>query len=97
MFVNLCAARHAQEFHPARLSRECGAAQPTAKAWGRVLEAGFTVIMLPPFLRNYGKRLIKSSKLYFTDPAFVSYMTRQPSAEAALRGNMGGYCLKVSS
>ena len=90
MFVNLCAARHAQEFHPARLSRECGAAQPTAKAWGRVLEAGFTVIMLPPFLRNYGKRLIKSSKLYFTDPAFVSYMTRQPSAEAALRGNMGG-------
>ena len=90
MFVNLCAAYHAQEFHPARLSRECGTTQPTAKAWGRVLEAGFTVLMLPPFFRNYGKRLIKSSKLYFTDPALVAYMTRQPSAEAALRGNMGG-------
>jgi hypothetical protein len=55
-----------------------------------VLEAGFTVIMLRPFFRNYGKRLIKSSKLYFMDPALVAYMTRQPSAGAALMGNMGG-------
>jgi predicted AAA+ superfamily ATPase len=90
MFVNLCAAHHAQEFHPARLSRDCGTTQPTAKAWARVLEAGFTVIMLRPFFRNYGKRLIKSSKLYFMDPALVAYMTRQPSAGAALMGNMGG-------
>lgn len=90
MFVNLCAANHAQEFHPARLSRDCGTTQPTAKAWAKVLEAGFTVIMLRPFFRNYGKRLIKSPKLYFMDPALVAYMTRQPSAEAALMGNMGG-------
>lgn len=90
MFVNLCAAHHGQEFHPAVLSRKCGATQPTTKAWARVLEAGFTVIMLPPFFRNYGKRLIKSPKLYFTDSAIVSYLTRQPSAEAALRGGMGG-------
>lgn len=90
MFVNLCAARHAQEFHPASLARECGVSQPTARSWSRVLEAGFTLIMLPPFLGNYGKRLIKSHKLYFTDPALVAYLTRQPAAEAALNGSMGG-------
>jgi hypothetical protein len=90
MFVSLCAARHAQEFHPASLSRECGVSQPTTRAWGKVLEAGFTVIMLPPFFKNYGKRLIKSPKLYFSDPALVAYLTRQPAAEAALKGSMGG-------
>jgi hypothetical protein len=89
-FVSLCAARHAQEFHPAALARECGVSQPTVRAWGKVLETGFTVVMLPPFFKNFGKRLIKTPKVYFTDSALASYLTRQPGPEAALGGSMGG-------
>lgn len=90
MFVGLCAAYHSQEFHPAALSRDCGTTQPTTKAWAKVLEASFTAIVLPPFFKNYGKRVIKAPKLYFMDPGLVCYLTRQPSPEAALSGNMGG-------
>jgi uncharacterized protein len=40
--------------------------------------------------KNYGKRIIKTSKLYMTDPSLVCFLTRQPAAESVLRGNMGG-------
>ena len=90
IFVNLCAAFHSHEFHPAHLARDCGATQPTIKAWSRILEASYLAMMLPPFFKNYGKRIIKTSKFYMTDPSLVCFLTRQPAAESILRGNMGG-------
>jgi predicted AAA+ superfamily ATPase len=36
-----------------------------------VLEASFLVYLSKPFHRNYGKRLVKSAKLHFTDPGLV--------------------------
>ena len=90
MFVNLCAAFHSQEFHSADLARNCGISQPTIKSWSKILEASYLSIMLPPFFKNFGKRVVKTSKFYFYDPSLVSYLTRQPSAQAALRGSMGG-------
>ena len=90
MFVQLSAAHHAQEFHPATLARDCGVTQPTITSWAKTLETSYLAIVLPPFFNNFGKRLIKASKFYFIDPGLVSYLTRQPSAEAALAGNMNG-------
>lgn len=90
LFVNRCIANHAQEFHPAVYARDCGVSQPTIKSWSRILEASYITISLPPFFKNYGKRLVKASKLYFVDPSLVCYLTRQPSPDAALRGNLGG-------
>jgi hypothetical protein len=90
MFVNLCAAFHSQEFRPANLASNCGVSQPTIKSWSKALEASYLAIMLPPFFKNYGKRIIKTPKFYFLDPALVCYLTRQPSAESTIRGNMGG-------
>ncbi len=90
IFVQMSAAHHAQEFHPATLARDCGVTQPTIKSWVNVLETSYLAIVLSPFFNNFGKRLIKAPKFYFIDPGLVSYLTRQPSAEAALAGNMGG-------
>lgn len=90
MFITLCAAFHSQEFHAADLARECGVSQPTVKSWSRLIEASYLGITLQPFYKNYGKRLIKSPKFYFSDPAIVCYLTRQPSMAAAMSGNMGG-------
>jgi len=90
MFVNLSAAFHSQEFHPATLARTCGVSQTAITSWAKILEASYLAFMLPPFYKNYGKRVIKTSKFYLSDPSLVCFLTRQPSAEAALRGNMGG-------
>ena len=93
-FLNLAASRHAQEFHAADLGRELGISQPTIKSWAGVLEASYLAYFLPPWFRNYGKRVVKSPKLYFVDAALVTLLTRQPDAAAALAGPMGGPLLE---
>ncbi len=93
-FLNLAAARHSQEFHPAALSRELGITQPTVKSWGGVLEASYVAHFLPPWFRNYGKRVVKTPKFYFYDSALVNLLTRQPDAPSALAGSMGGPLLE---
>ena len=93
-FLSLAAARHSQEFHPADLSRELGLTQPSVKSWGGVLEASYIAHFLPPWHRNYGKRVVKTPKIYFYDPALVSLLTRQPNAASALAGPMGGPLLE---
>jgi predicted AAA+ superfamily ATPase len=89
-FVALCATRHGQDLNMANLSREAGVSQPTVKAWLGALEAAYLVYLLPPYFESFGKRVVRSPKLYFLDSGLASTLTRQPSAEAALAGAMGG-------
>jgi len=89
-FVQMCAAVHGQELHVAELSRRCGMTQPTVKAWLGVLQASYLVHLVLPYFSNLGKRLVKAPKMYFLDPALASYLTRQPSPDAAVSGAMGG-------
>lgn len=89
-FLQLGAAVHGQTFNTATLSRKCGVTLPTIKAWASVLEASYLCHFLPPYFNNFGKRLVKTPKLYFLDSGIVSTLTRQPGGDAALAGSMGG-------
>ncbi|MBN2373106.1 ATP-binding protein [bacterium] len=88
-FVNLCAAFHSNPFNTASLARDCGISLPTVKEWGNLLHASYVLLFLPPYFQNFGKRLIKTPKMYFFDSALVSFLTRQQSPEASLAGSMG--------
>ena len=66
-FVRMCAARTAQLLNLSSLAADCGITHNTAKAWISVLEASYIVHVVPPYHRNFGKRLIKAPKLYFLD------------------------------
>jgi predicted AAA+ superfamily ATPase len=90
LFIGLSAATHGQMFNTATLSRQCGVSLPTVKAWTGVLEASYLCLLLSPYFKNYGKRLVKTPKLYFIDPALVCALTRQPDGKSALSGAMGG-------
>ncbi|MGD2113812.1 MAG: ATP-binding protein [Acidobacteriota bacterium] len=89
-FVALCSARHAQVLNVAGVSREAGISQPTVKSWLGALEAAYLVHLLPPYFESFGKRVVKSPKLYFLDSGLACTLTRQPTGEAALAGAMGG-------
>jgi len=93
-FLGLAAARHGQEFHPAEFARDLGISQPTAKQWASVLEASYVAYILPPWFRNYGKRIVKAPKFYFVDAALAAYLTRLPDAASALSGPMAGALLE---
>ncbi len=66
-FLRLCAGRAGQLLNHASLAADAGVSQPTAKAWMSVLQASYVVFLLPPLHRNFNKRIVKSSKLYFYD------------------------------
>jgi len=89
-FMGLSAAYHGQTLNTAILSRQCGVSLPTIKAWVGVLEASYLCLFLPPYFKNYGKRLVKTPKLYFIDPTIVCALTRQPNGKSTLSGAMGG-------
>ena len=90
LFLGLCAANHSQIFNTAKFSRDCGVSLPTIKAWAGVLEASYLCFFLPPYFKNYGKRLVKTPKLFFVDPAIICALTRQPDGPSAISGAMGG-------
>jgi len=66
-FVRLCAGRIGQIINLSDLARDTGITHNTAKSWLSVLEASYIIFFLPPFFKNFSKRIIKSPKLYFFD------------------------------
>lgn len=75
-FVRLCAARNGQLLNLSSLAADCGITHTTARRWISVLEASFLVVLLRPHHRNFGKRLIRSPKLYFLDPGLLCFLLR---------------------
>lgn len=66
-FLRLCAARTGQLLNTAELARDAEIDNKTATGWLSALEACFVIRLLRPHHRNFGKRLVKSPKLYFLD------------------------------
>ncbi|MBF0478994.1 MAG: ATP-binding protein [Candidatus Omnitrophica bacterium] len=85
-FVRVCAARTGQILNLSEMAKEIGISVPTAKKWLSLLETGYQVLLLYPYYKNIGKRLIKSPKLYFTDTALVCYLLGIKSNDVLLNG-----------
>ena len=73
-FVRLCAGRNGQLLNLNALAGETGVSQKTARSWLSVLESSYIVYLLPPYYRNFGKRLVKTPKLYFIDQGLVCWL-----------------------
>lgn len=73
-FLKLCAGRSAQIVNLSNLANDCGINHNTAKSWLAVLEASYVIFFARPHHANFGKRLIKAPKLYFTDVGLASYL-----------------------
>lgn len=71
-FIRLLAARVGQEVNYSSLANDVGVSATTIKEWVSVLEASYIIFRIPPYHNNYGKRLTKSPKIYFTDTGLVS-------------------------
>jgi uncharacterized protein len=80
-FVRLCAGRNGQLLNLTSLANDCGITHTTARRWISILEASFLIFLLRPYHANFGKRLIKSPKLYFLDTGLLCYLLRIQSPE----------------
>jgi len=89
-FFKLLASRTAQELSYSNLSRDIGLSVPTIKSWISLLQTNSIIYLLQPYYKNFGKRIIKSPKLYFLDTGLAAYLVGIQTKEHLLNGPMGG-------
>ncbi len=91
-FVRACAGRVGQLLNAEGLSNDIGVSAHTVKEWISILEASFILIRVQPYFENFGKRIVKSPKLYFTDVGLATYLlgieNTTQLARDPLRGNL---------
>ena len=73
-FLALLASRHGQILNKTDLAAPLGVSVPTIADWLHVLEITGQVILVPPYFENFGKRLIKSAKVYLGDSGLACYL-----------------------
>lgn len=73
-FVRLCAGRVGQIVDYTSMANDTGVSVNTVRGWISLLEASFIVHLIHPYYKNFGKRMIKSPKLYFTDTGLVCFL-----------------------
>lgn len=90
LFLRVCASRVGQQVSFMSLSKECGVSASTARDWFSILESSSLVFRLSPYYRNYGKRLVKTPKLYFYDTGLVCSLLGLQDSGQIMFSDMGG-------
>lgn len=88
--IRLLASRVTQVLNMSEFSKELGVTVQTIKRWISVLEASYVIFLLPPFYKNFGKRITKTPKLYFYDTGLISHLTGIETQKQYEQGPMSG-------
>ncbi|HSN16108.1 MAG TPA: ATP-binding protein [Anaeromyxobacteraceae bacterium] len=73
-FLGLVASRTGQVLNRTDLAAPLGVSVPTVSAWLSILETTGLVLLVPPYFESFGKRLIKSPKLFVADPGLACHL-----------------------
>ncbi|WP_395043803.1 ATP-binding protein [Flavobacterium sp.] len=73
-FIQLLSGRVGQLFNQTSLGNELDLDNKTINSWFTLLEASFITFKLQPYHKNYNKRLVKTSKIYFNDIGLLCYL-----------------------
>jgi len=66
-FLEICAGRIGQLVNFSEIGNLIGVSYQTVHKWLNVLQTSFIIHTLPPYHRNFNKRIVKTPKLYFYD------------------------------
>jgi len=89
-FIKLLAGPVGQLMDYQALSNAVGVSAKTIKQWLSVLEASYVVVKLPPYFENFGKRVVKSPKYFFTDVGLLAYLLGLETPSQVLRDPLLG-------
>lgn len=90
-FMVLAASRVGQIFNKDSIAGEVGVSSKTIGHWLSILEACYIVYRLPPYFENFGKRAVKSPKIYFCDVGLVAYLLGIETVEQMARDPLRGH------
>ena len=73
-FMSLVASRHGQILNKTDLAGPLGVSVPTIAQWLGILETTGLLALIPPYFENFGKRLLKSPRLYWMDSGLAAHL-----------------------
>jgi len=73
-FIALLASRSGQLLNKTDLAAPLGVSIPTIGTWLNILEVTGQILLVQPFFENFGKRLVKSPKMYFVDSGLACHL-----------------------
>ncbi|MCL4131950.1 UNVERIFIED_CONTAM: hypothetical protein GTU68_044042 [Idotea baltica] len=81
-FLGVCAGYIGQTVNYSNMAKSIGVSVNTVRSWLSILETSFILYQLPPYFRNFNKRVTKSPKLYFYDTGLACSLLRLKSMDA---------------
>jgi predicted AAA+ superfamily ATPase len=73
-FLSLLATRHGQVLNKSDLAAPLGMSVPGIGRWLDILEVTAQILVVPPWFESFGKRLVKSPKLYVADSGLACHL-----------------------
>ena len=73
-FIKLLAGRVGQIMNNNSLANDVGVSARTVDHWLSILETSFIIYKLPPYFKNFGKRVTKSPKYYFMEIGLLCFL-----------------------
>lgn len=89
-FLALLASRSGQLLNKTDLAAPLGVSVPTIAEWIGILETTGQVLLVPPYFENFGKRLVKTPKLYFTDSGLACHLLGFSKEQELARSTFAG-------
>ncbi len=89
-FLALLASRCGQILNRTDLAAPLGVSVPTISQWLNIMEVTAQIILVPPFFESFGKRLVKSPKLYFADSGLACHLLGLESESELSRSSFLG-------
>lgn len=94
-FLKVCAVRSGQILQLTDMAKDIGISVPTAKRWLSILETSYMVYLLYPYYKNFGKRFIKSPKLYFNDTGLITHLLGLHETETLMKSPHFGHVFET--
>ncbi|NLV44447.1 MAG: ATP-binding protein [Candidatus Hydrogenedentes bacterium] len=73
-FIALLASRTGQLLNKTDIAAPLGMSVPAITEWLNILEITGQIVLIQPFFENFGKRLLKSPRVYFADSGLACHL-----------------------
>lgn len=96
LFIRSCAALTGQLLNKHTLADSLDISAPTVDSWISLLVSSYIIFLQEPFFKNYGKRMVKSPKLYFVDTGLACSLLGIRTAEDLIINPLRGELIETS-
>ncbi len=73
-FIRVLAARSANMLNKSDVARDVGVSVKAVGDWLSVLQASGQIVLLEPWFESFGKRIVKTPKIYFRDTGLLCFL-----------------------